>query len=70
MVIPIADRHVEYAEKVRAALRGRPSIRGGRPLGADAQLRDAQEQKVSSCWWATATRGGAVSPRLRTGEST
>ena len=37
MIVPIADRHLEYAESVRArAGRGRPARRDRRPIGAHA----------------------------------
>jgi threonyl-tRNA synthetase len=74
MVIPIADRHVEYAEKVRkelfeAGLRAEVDDRSER---MQAKLRDAQEQKVPVMLVLgdRDQEAGAVSPRLRTGEST
>jgi threonyl-tRNA synthetase len=74
MVIPIADRHVEYAEKVRkqlfeAGLRAEVDDRSER---MQAKLRDAQEQKVPVMLVLgdRDQEAGAVSPRLRTGQST
>ena len=74
MVVPIADRHVEYAEKVRqelfdAGLRAEVDDRSER---MQAKLRDAQEQKVPVMLVLgdRDQEAGAVSPRLRTGEST
>jgi threonyl-tRNA synthetase len=74
MVIPIADRHVEYAEKVlkalfEAGLRAEVDDRSER---MQAKLRDAQEQKVPVMLVLgdRDQEAGAVSPRLRTGEST
>jgi threonyl-tRNA synthetase len=72
-VIPIADRHIEYAERVRAALfdAGVRVEVDDRSERMQAKLRDAQEQKVP----VTVVVGdrdqeaGAVSPRLRTGEA-
>jgi len=73
MVIPIADRHNAYAATVRDAL----SVAGLRAEVDDrsermqAKLRDAQEQKVPVMLVLgdRDQEAGAVSPRLRTGES-
>jgi len=74
MVIPIADRHVEYAEKVRNALfeAGLRAEVDDRSERMQAKLRDAQEQKVPVMLVLgdRDQEAGAVSPRLRTGEST
>jgi threonyl-tRNA synthetase len=74
MVIPIADRHVEYAEKVRQALfeAGLRAEVDDRSERMQAKLRDAQEQKVPVMLVLgdRDQEAGAVSPRLRTGEST
>jgi threonyl-tRNA synthetase len=73
MVIPIADRHVSYAEHVRdellaAGLRAEVDDRSER---MQAKLRDAQEQKIPVMLVVgdRDQEAGAVSPRLRTGES-
>ena len=74
MVIPIADRHVEYATKVRDALfeAGLRAEVDDRSERMQAKLRDAQEQKVPVMLVLgdRDQEAGAVSPRLRTGEST
>ncbi|MGZ6256315.1 MAG: His/Gly/Thr/Pro-type tRNA ligase C-terminal domain-containing protein, partial [Candidatus Limnocylindria bacterium] len=74
MVIPIADRHVEYAQRVRAALfeAGLRAEVDDRSERMQAKLRDAQEQKipVMLVLGDRDQEAGAVSPRLRTGEST
>jgi threonyl-tRNA synthetase len=74
MVIPIADRHVEYARKVRDALfeAGLRAEVDDRSERMQAKLRDAQEQKVPVMLVLgdRDQEAGAVSPRLRTGEST
>jgi threonyl-tRNA synthetase len=74
MVIPIADRHVEYARKVHDALReaGLRAEVDDRSERMQAKLRDAQEQKVPVMLVLgdRDQEAGAVSPRLRTGEST
>ncbi len=74
MVIPIADRHVEYAETVRKALfeAGLRAEVDDRSERMQAKLRDAQEQKVPVMLVLgdRDQEAGAVSPRLRTGEST
>ena len=73
MVVPIADRHLDYAESVRAALaeaglRAEVDTRSERMQG---KLREAQEQKVPVMVVVgdRDQEAGAVSPRLRTGES-
>jgi threonyl-tRNA synthetase len=73
VVIPIADRHIEYAARVRheliaAGLRAEVDDRSER---MQAKLRDAQEQKVPVMLVVgdRDVEAGAVSPRLRTGES-
>ncbi|MDQ4035238.1 MAG: threonine--tRNA ligase [Chloroflexota bacterium] len=73
MVVPIADRHLEYAESVRAALAG-AGLRAevdDRSERMQLKLRDAQEQKVPVMVVVgdRDAEAGAVSPRLRTGES-
>jgi threonyl-tRNA synthetase len=74
MVIPIADRHVEYAQQVRAALfeAGLRAEVDDRSERMQAKLRDAQKQKipVMLVLGDRDQEAGAVSPRLRTGEST
>jgi threonyl-tRNA synthetase len=73
MVVPIADRHVEYAGRVREAL-----LAAGLRVEVDdraermqAKLRDAQQQQipVMLVLGDRDQEAGAVSPRLRTGES-
>jgi len=73
MIIPIADRHLEYAARVRdeltaAGMRAEVDDRSER---MQAKLRDAQEQKVPVMLVVgdRDEEAGAVSPRLRTGES-
>jgi threonyl-tRNA synthetase len=73
VVIPIADRHIEYAAGVRdeltaAGLRAEVDDRSER---MQAKLRDAQEQKVPVMLIVgdRDVEAGAVSPRLRTGDS-
>ncbi|HTE66882.1 MAG TPA: threonine--tRNA ligase [Candidatus Binatia bacterium] len=73
MVIPIADRHQAYAARVRdeltaAGMRAEVDDRSER---MQAKLRDAQEQKVPVMLVVgdRDEEAGAVSPRLRTGES-
>ena len=73
MVIPIADRHNEYAGEVRDALlaAGLRAEVDDRSERMQAKLRDAQEQKVP-VMLVLGDRdheARAVSPRLRTGES-
>ena len=73
MVVPIADRHLEYAESVRATL-AQGGIRAevdNRSERMQLKLRDAQEQKIPVMVVVgdRDAEAGAVSPRLRTGES-
>jgi threonyl-tRNA synthetase len=73
MVVPIADRHIEYANQVRDALRAadlRTEI-DDRSERMQAKLRDAQEQHIPVMLVVgdRDQEAGAVSPRLRTGES-
>ena len=73
MVIPIADRHVDYAREVRAALAaaGLRAEVDDRSERMQAKLRDAQEQKIP-VMLVVGDRdqdARAVSPRLRTGQS-
>ena len=72
-IVPIADRHLDYAESVRAAvadagLRVEVDSRSER---MQAKLREAQEHKVPVMVVVgdRDAEAGAVSPRLRTGES-
>ena len=73
MVVPIADRHLEYASRVRSALfeAGLRAEVDDRSERMQAKLRDAQEQKVPVMLVVgdRDAEAGAVSPRLRTGES-
>jgi len=73
MVVPIADRHLDYAGSVRDALvaAGRRAEIDDRSERMQAKLRDAQEQKipVMVVLGDRDQEAGAVSPRLRTGES-
>jgi threonyl-tRNA synthetase len=73
MIIPIADRHNEYAGQVREALvaAGLRAEVDDRSERMQAKLRDAQEQKVPVMLVLgdRDQEAGAVSPRLRTGES-
>jgi threonyl-tRNA synthetase len=73
MVIPIADRHVAYAERVRQALfeAGLRAEVDDRSERMQAKVRDAQEQKVPVMLVVgdRDEEATAVSPRLRTGES-
>jgi threonyl-tRNA synthetase len=73
VVVPIADRHLDYAESVRAALAaaGLRAEVDGRSERMQAKLREAQEQKVPVMVVVgdRDAEAGAVSPRLRTGES-
>ena len=73
MIVPIADRHLEYAESVRAALAagGLRAAIDDRSERMQLKLRDAQEQKVPvmAVVGDRDAEAGAVSPRLRTGES-
>ncbi|MDQ6602877.1 MAG: threonine--tRNA ligase [Chloroflexota bacterium] len=72
MVIPIADRHQEYAQEVVAALkkhniRAEANVSDGR---MQAKIRDAQVQKVPYMLVVgdREAEAGAVSVRLRSGE--
>ncbi|HEX3218763.1 MAG TPA: threonine--tRNA ligase [Candidatus Limnocylindria bacterium] len=73
MVIPIADRHLDYAARVRDALSdaGLRAEVDDRSERMQAKVRDAQEQKVPVMVVVgdRDAEAGAVSPRLRTGES-
>jgi len=73
MVVPIADRHIEYAGEVRDALRaaGLRAEIDDRSERMQAKLRDAQEQHipVMLVLGDRDQEARAVSPRLRTGES-
>jgi threonyl-tRNA synthetase len=73
MVVPIADRHLDYAESVRAALAdaGLRAEVDARSERMQAKLREAQEQKVPVMVVVgdRDAEAGAVSPRLRTGEA-
>jgi threonyl-tRNA synthetase len=73
MIVPIADRHLEYAERVRVALAdaGLRTEVDSRSERMQAKLREAQEQKVPVMVVVgdRDQEAGAVSPRLRTGES-
>jgi len=73
MVVPIADRHLEYAESVRRALAdvGLRVDVDDRSERMQLKLRDAQEQKIPVMVIVgdRDAEAGAVSPRLRTGES-
>jgi len=73
VVVPIADRHIDYANEVRQAL-----FQAGLRVQVDdrsermqAKLRDAQEQKIPVMVVVgdRDAEARAVSPRLRTGES-
>jgi threonyl-tRNA synthetase len=73
VVVPIADRHTDYANSVRDALfaAGLRADVDDRSERMQAKLRDAQEQKIP-VMLVVGDRdadAGAVSPRLRTGES-
>ncbi|MFN2484356.1 MAG: threonine--tRNA ligase [Candidatus Limnocylindria bacterium] len=73
MVIPIADRHGDYAAEVRDALqaRGLRAAVDDRSERMQAKLRDAQGQQVPVMLVVgdRDQEARAVSPRLRTGES-
>jgi threonyl-tRNA synthetase len=73
MVVPIADRHLEYAASVRAALTdaGLRAEVDERSERMQLKLRDAQEQKVPVMVVVgdRDAEAGAVSPRLRNGDS-
>ena len=71
-VVPIADRHLEYAERVRASLASaglRPEV-DDRSERMQLKLRDAQERRVPVMVIVgdRDAEAGAVSVRLRTGE--
>jgi threonyl-tRNA synthetase len=73
MVIPIADRHVDYATQVRDALAA-AGIRAevdDRSERMQAKVRDAQEQHIPVMLVVgdRDQEARAVSPRLRTGEA-
>jgi threonyl-tRNA synthetase len=74
MVVPIADRHIEYASRVREALfaAGIRAEVDDRSERMQAKLRDAQAQKIPVMVVVgdRDAEAGAVSPRLRTGEAT
>jgi threonyl-tRNA synthetase len=73
MVVPIADRHLDYASSIRQALAdaGLRAEVDDRSERMQLKLRDAQEQKipVMAVVGDRDAEAGAVSPRLRTGES-
>jgi len=73
MIIPIADRHLDYAASVRQALTdgGLRAEVDDRSERMQLKVRDAQEQKipVMAVVGDRDAEAGAVSPRLRTGES-
>ncbi len=73
MVVPIADRHLEYAESVRVALAaaGLRAEVDDRSERMQLKLRDAQEQKIPVMVVVgdRDAEAGAVSPRLRTGDA-
>ncbi len=73
VVVPIADRHIEYANEVRGALfeAGLRVEVDDRSERMQAKLRDAQAQKVPVMVVVgdRDAEAHAVSPRLRTGES-
>jgi threonyl-tRNA synthetase len=73
MLVPIADRHLDYAASVRDALlaAGLRAEVDDRSERMQAKLRDAQEQKIPVMVVVgdRDQEAGAVSPRLRTGES-
>ncbi len=73
IVVPIADRHMDYAESVRARL-AQAGLRAEvdeRSERMQLKLRDAQEQKIPVMVVVgdRDAEANAVSPRLRTGES-
>ena len=73
MIVPIADRHLDYAGSVRTALidAGLRAEVDDRSERMQLKLRDAQEQKVPVMVVVgdRDAEAGAVSPRLRTGDS-
>src|SRR5262249_20123266 len=72
-VIPIADRHIEYADQVAEALRmaGLRVEVDGRPERMNAKVRDAQLQKIPYMLVVgdKEAEGNTVSLRLRTNEN-
>ncbi len=72
MIVPIADRHLDYAGHVRDALAaaGLRAEVDDRSERMQAKLRDAQEQQIPVMVVVgdRDEEAGAVSPRLRTGE--
>jgi threonyl-tRNA synthetase len=73
LLIPIADRHVEYAHQVEARLR-EAGVRvevDTRPERMNAKIRDAQLQKVPYMLVVgdREVEQGAVAVRLRSGEN-
>jgi threonyl-tRNA synthetase len=73
MIVPIADRHLEYAEQVRARLAD-AGIRvevDARSERMQNKVREAQEQKIPVMVVVgdRDVEANAVSPRLRTGDS-
>jgi threonyl-tRNA synthetase len=73
MIVPIADRHLDYAASVREALTdaGLRAEVDDRSERMQLKLRDAQEQRipVMAVVGDRDAEAGAVSPRLRGGES-
>ena len=73
MIVPIADRHLDYAATVRQALTdaGLRAEIDDRSERMQLKVRDAQEQKIPmmAVVGDRDAEAGAVSPRLRTGES-
>ena len=73
VIIPIADRHIEYAGRVREALAaaGLRAEVDERSERMQAKLRDAQEQQIPVMLVVgdRDQEAGAVSPRLRTGRA-
>ena len=69
MIVPIADRHIEYGESVRTALAdaGLRAEVDDRSERMQLKLRDAQEQKIPIMVVVgdRDAEAGAVSPRLR-----
>ena len=69
MIVPIADRHIEYGESVRTALAdaGLRAEVDDRSERMQLKLRDAQEQKIPVMVVVgdRDAEAGAVSPRLR-----
>ena len=72
-VLPIADRHLEYAETVAAALKsaGLRAEIDGRREKVNYKIREAQLQKVPYMLIVgdREAQAGTVSVRLRTGEN-